>query len=321
MKKIMILATGGTIAGMHSKKSLHYDAGVLGIEVLLKELAGIEKIAKISSKQLFNINSKDMSFEKMYEIAKESSEALKEFDGVVITHGSDSLEESAFFLHLLISSKKPIVFTASMRAFNALSSDALKNLYNAIIVAASKRSENKGVLIALNDKIFSALHSSKIHSTNVNAFSSPCELGYIQNQECFFYENFYASKAIFDIKKLTKFEKVSCLMSCVDDENEILAEFLFQNGVKGLVVAGFGSGSMSENLKKKLKTLMKKGLVVMVSSRVFNARISLNDQDIRAGFLSSRTLNPQKARIFLSLALSLAKNKNEFQDFIKRLDD
>ncbi|KAA6225072.1 MULTISPECIES: asparaginase [unclassified Campylobacter] len=307
--RIAILATGGTIAGLSKDNlSLNYKAGVLSIDSLIKSLPKIN--AKISTYQISNIDSCDMDDEIQIKLAKKINELFeKDIDGIVVTHGSDTLEESAYFIQLSVKSNKPVIFTASMRPFFSLSSDGPKNLYNAIILAT----KSKGVLISINDKIFSPRVLSKTHTLNLNAFSSPNELGYIVDNDIFFYEK--NKKAPFDIDKITTLPKVDILYSYSNDGNAISAKALFENGTKGLVIAGSGAGSIHKNLKNVLKELIKKGLIIVVSTRVAFGSVILSKEDIKLGFISALDLNPQKARILLILALSKTKNIQKIQKY------
>ncbi len=173
---IVILATGGTIAGAvdSSLQTTGYQAGVLSIESLLQSVPELADLANLESEQIANIDSADMSDEIWLTLAKRVNALLKssQVDGVVITHGTDTMEESAFFLHLVAKSDKPIVFVGAMRPSSALSADGPKNLYNAISLAANPKSKGKGVMVVMNDRIQSARYVSKIHTLNVNAFAS-----------------------------------------------------------------------------------------------------------------------------------------------------
>lgn len=314
---IVILATGGTIAGAvdSSLQTTGYQAGVLSIESLLQSVPELASIANLESEQIANIDSADMNEEIWLKLAKRVNALLKssQVDGVVITHGTDTMEESAFFLHLVAKSDKPIVFVGAMRPSTALSADGPKNLYNAISLAASPESKGKGVMVVMNDRIQSARYVSKTHTLNVNAFASPNagDMGYILDGKAFFYTipaKPHTLQSEFDVDKLDSLPKVDILYSYANDNSQVAAQALFNHGTKGLVIAGSGAGSIHKNHKDMLKKLMQNGLVVVQSSRVNNGLVIANEADSKLGFISGYDLNPQKARVLLMLALSKTDN-------------
>lgn len=321
--KIAILATGGTIAGSIDSNvaTTGYKAGVLGVETLINAVPEIKNLADISGEQVANIDSSNMSDEIWLKLAKEVNKLLKSgVDGVVITHGTDTIEESAYFLNLVIKSDKPVVLVGAMRPATAMSADGPKNLYNAVALASSKEAKGKGVMVAMNDRILSARGVVKTHSLNVNAFSSPDmgELGYIIDGKVYFYNTTIKSHTKdtpFDISKLDRLPKVDILYTYSNDGSSIAAKALAQNGTEGIVVAGSGAGSIHVNQKDTLKELMKKGLFVVVSSRVVAGNVAVSDEDKSLGFISAEDLNPQKARVLLMLALTKTKDMKKIQEY------
>lgn len=320
---ITILATGGTIAGStHSAiATTGYTAGVVGVDALIKAVPQIQDLANISGKQIANIDSSNMRDEIWLKLAKEINKLFtKGVDGIVITHGTDTMEESAYFLNLTIKSDKPVVLVGAMRPSTAISADGPKNLYNAVALAANKDAQGKGVMVAMNDKILSARGVVKTHSLNVDAFSSPNSgnLGYIVDGEVFFYNNIskiHTKNPPFDISKLTSLPKVDILYTYSNDGSGVAAKALFENGTKGIVVAGSGAGSIHEDQKSVLVKLMKKGLDVVVSSRVVAGCVAISDSDKKLGFISAKDLNPQKARVLLMLALTKTSDSKKIQEY------
>lgn len=321
--KIAILATGGTIAGSidSAVATTGYKAGVVGVDVLIKAVPEIKNLADIEGQQIANIDSSNMRDEIWLKLAKEVNKLLaKGVDGVVITHGTDTMEETAYFLNLTVKSDKPVVLVGAMRPSTAMSADGPKNLYNAVALAADKSAKGKGVMIAMNDKILSARGAVKTHSLNVNAFSSPDfgDLGYIVDGEVYFYNNVakeHTKKSPFDVSKLKALPKVDILYSYSNDGSGVAAKALFENGTKGIVVAGSGAGSIHEDSKNVLKTLMQDGLKVAVSSRVVAGRVAVGDADKKLGFISAEDLNPQKARILLMLALTKTNDSKKIGEY------
>ncbi|EEU7368188.1 TPA: type II asparaginase, partial [Campylobacter jejuni] len=319
--RIAILGTGGTIAGFIDSTiaTTGYTAGAIDIDVLIKAVPQIRDLADISWEQIANIDSSNMCDEIWLRLAKKIAKLFAEgIDGVVITHGTDTMEETAYFLNLTIKSDKPVVLVGAMRPSTAISADGPKNLYNAVALVANKEAKNKGVMVAINDKILSARGVVKTHSLNVDAFSSPDfgDLGYIVDGKVFFYNNVtkaHTKNAPFDVSKLTSLPKVDILYSYSNDGSGVAAKALFEHGTKGIVVAGSGAGSIHKNQKDVLKELLKKGLKVVVSSRVVAGCVAVSDSDEKLGFISAEDLNPQKARVLLMLALTKTSDPKKIQ--------
>lgn len=321
--RIAILGTGGTIAGFIDSTiaTTGYTAGAIDIDVLIKAVPQIRDLADISWEQIANIDSSNMCDEIWLRLAKKIAKLFAEgIDGVVITHGTDTMEETAYFLNLTIKSDKPVVLVGAMRPSTAISADGPKNLYNAVALVANKEAKNKGVMVAINDKILSARGVVKTHSLNVDAFSSPDfgDLGYIVDGKVFFYNNVtkaHTKNAPFDVSKLTSLPKVDILYSYSNDGSGVAAKALFEHGTKGIVVAGSGAGSIHKNQKDVLKELLKKGLKVVVSSRVVSGCVAVSDSDEKLGFISAEDLNPQKARVLLILALTKTSDPKKIQEY------
>lgn len=321
--RIAILGTGGTIAGFIDSTiaTTGYTAGAIDIDVLIKAVPQIRDLADISWEQIANIDSSNMCDEIWLRLTKKIAKLFAEgIDGVVITHGTDTMEETAYFLNLTIKSDKPVVLVGAMRPSTAISADGPKNLYNAVALVANKEAKNKGVMVAINDKILSARGVVKTHSLNVDAFSSPDfgDLGYIVDGKVFFYNNVtkaHTKNAPFDVSKLTSLPKVDILYSYSNDGSGVAAKALFEHGTKGIVVAGSGAGSIHKNQKDVLKELLKKGLKVVVSSRVVAGCVAVSDSDEKLGFISAEDLNPQKARVLLILALTKTSDPKKIQEY------
>ncbi|EHJ8978023.1 type II asparaginase [Campylobacter upsaliensis] len=319
--KVAILATGGTIAGSidSAVATTGYTAGVVGVDVLIKAVPEIQNLAKIEGQQIANIDSSNMRDEIWLKLAQEINKLFASgVDGVVITHGTDTMEETAYFLNLTIKSDKPVVLVGAMRPSTAISADGPKNLYNAVALAADKNA--KGVMVAMNDKIQSARAVVKTHTLNVDAFSSPDfgDMGYIVDGKVYFYNNVakaHTKKTPFDVKNLKELPKVDILYSYSNDGSGVAAKALFENGTKGIVVAGSGAGSIHEAQKEILKELLTKGLKVAVSSRVVAGRVAVSEADKKLGFISAEDLNPQKARVLLMLALTKTNDPKKIQEY------
>lgn len=321
--KIAILATGGTIASSIEDcvATTGYSVGGLSVENLISRVKGIEDLATITTKQISNIDSANMRDEIWLKLAKEINSLLdSDFDGVVITHGTDTMEETAYFLHLTIKSHKPVILVGAMRPSNSVSSDGAKNLYNAVALAANKESKFKGVMVTMNDKILSARGVTKTHTLNLDAFSSPDfgDLGYMVDGKAYFYSAItkaHTTNTPFNISQISNLPKVDILYSYSNDGNAVAARALFANGTKGLIIAGSGAGSIHEDHEKALKELINQGLKVVVSSRISQGRVALNSEKKSLGFISAEELNPQKARVLLMLSLIKTDDISQIQDY------
>ncbi|WP_281271156.1 asparaginase [Helicobacter didelphidarum] len=324
---IVILATGGTIAGSTTShiETTGYKAGVLSVNSLIQAVPEITNLANIQAEQISNIDSADMTDEIWLTLAKRINILLESnnVDGIVITHGTDTMEETAFFLHLVTKSTKPVVLTGAMRPSSAMSADGPKNLYNAVALASSKNANNKGVMIVMNDRIQSARYATKIHTLNTDSFQSLTsgDMGYIIDGAVYF--NFtpvppHTTKSIFRVDNLNTLPKVDILYSYSNDGLGVAAKALFQSKVKGIVVAGSGAGSIHVFQKKILKDLMQQGLIVVQSSRVGSGIVLANQEDSKIGFIGAKDLNPQKARVLLMLGLTKTNDFRKINTFFKQ---
>lgn len=182
LPNIRILATGGTIAGANQSKTstTNYKAGAVGIDTLIEAVPEMKDIANISGEQVANIGSQNMTNKTLLKLSKRTAKLLAsdDVDGIVVTHGTDTLEETAYFLNLVLKSDKPVVVVGSMRPSTAIGADGPANLYNAVKVAASKEAYGKGTMVVLNDRIAAARYVTKTHTTAPDTFKSE-EMGYL----------------------------------------------------------------------------------------------------------------------------------------------
>ena len=319
---VKILATGGTIAGTaaSSTQMTGYKAGDLAIQTLIDAVPAIKEIANVSGEQIVNIGSENMTDDVLLTLAKRCNELLKQKDvkGIVITHGTDTLEETAYFLNLTVRSEKPVVLVGAMRPATAISADGPVNLLNAVKVATSNDAKGKGVLVAMNDEINGARDVTKTNTTTVSTFKAP-ELGYLgyiaDGKPQFFKESLklHTYKSQFDVSKIKELPRVDIVYSHVNDDRG-LVDAAVKLGAKGIIHAGTGNGSIHKNTTPGLAEAVKKGVVVVRSARVGNGVTTKSLQEWSdMGFLESNTLNPQKARILLQLALTQTKDPKEIQ--------
>lgn len=326
LPNIHILATGGTIAGAGvSATQTNYTAGQVAIGSLLDAVPEIKKIANVTGEQIVSIGSQDMNDEVWLKLAQRINELLNsgEYDGIVITHGTDTMEETAYFLNLTVKSNKPVVLTGAMRPSTAISADGPLNLYNAVVTAAAKESCDKGVVIAMNGLILPGQGAIKMNTVDVQTFQAPNSgaLGYIFNGKVFYNDvttKLHTTKSVFDVTGLKKLPKVGIVYSYSNVEADVMDPFLDKkNGYEGLVHAGVGNGNYHKNLFPQLLKARENGILVVRSSRVPTGPTTLDGEvdDAQYQFVASQELNPQKARVLLQLALTKTKNWQEIQDF------
>jgi L-asparaginase len=309
---IAILATGGTIAGAAATGTQSgYTSGAVTIDAMLKAVPGIDKLATVKGEQVSNVGSQDMSFDILLKVAKRINELAKDpkIGGFVITHGTDTLEESAFFLNLTTKTDKPVVMVGSMRPSTAVSADGPLNLYNAVGIAADPAAKGRGVLVVMNDSIHGAHSLTKMSTTAVETFMSPVRglVGVASYGKNDFYQSpewKHTTKSEFDISNVTKLPRVDIVYAGVDASADLITAAV-NNGAKGIVIAGVGNGNMNKAMVDAAAAAVKKGVVVVRSSRVPTGLVGRNVEldDDKLGFIASDELNPQKARILLSLAL------------------
>ena len=323
MANVVILATGGTIAGVGASGTQPgYISGQMSVEDMIAAVPNIEKIARIQGEQIANVGSQDMSFAIMIRLACRINELLKSKDvsGVVVTHGTDTMEETAYFLNLTVKSTKPVVMTGSMRPSTAISADGPLNLYNAVGVAAAPDAAKRGVLVVMNDRIHGAHALTKTNTTSVETFLSPINglIGtVIYGQATYFRAPFrkhtYTSEFSVDIT--TGFERVDIFHACADMPADLI-ECSVSRGAKGIVIAGHGNGNMNKSCLAAAGCAAAKGTVIVRSSSVASGTVGRNvEVDDDAGqFIASDELNPVKARILLMLALLKDRSLEEIQE-------
>lgn len=311
-KNIVILATGGTIAGAGGTGTQSsYTSGAVGIDTMVNAVPGIEKLANIKGEQVSNVGSQDMSFEIMLKLAKRINELLPTsgVDGIVVTHGTDTMEETAYFLNLAVKSDKPVVMVGSMRPSTAVSADGPLNLYNAVAVAADPNAKGRGVLVVMNDQIHAAHSLTKTSTTAIQTFMSPLRgvVGVSAYGKNDWYNNppwKHTAQSEFDVSKVTKLPRVDVIFVSADMSPDLI-DASVNAGAKGIVIAGVGNGNMNKAAIDAASRAVKKGVVVVRSSRVatglVDRNVEVNDDEL--GFIASDELNPQKSRILLSLAL------------------
>ncbi|MEQ5838255.1 asparaginase [Paraburkholderia acidicola] len=309
---IAVLATGGTIAGSaaNSTNTSGYQAGVVGVEQLLSAVPALSSVARVQAEQLASVDSKDLSLALWSTLAQRVNAllAIDGIDGVVVTHGTDTLEETAYLLHLTVKSTKPVVLTAAMRPSTSLSADGPLNLLNAVTVAASAAAHGQGVMVAFNNRIHGARDITKTSTYTVNAFESPevGVLGWVQDGRVEFQRKVVRPHTVDTEFVISANWPHVEIVASYAGASRIAVDALVTAGVRGIVVAGTGNGSIHTTVQQGLADAVAHGVAVIRASRVGSGHVMRNGaaSDDALGFVSAGTLNPYKARVLLMLALA-----------------
>lgn len=321
MKTIAIIATGGTIAGTgESGKTVAYHAGEISVETIISSIPMIQNIAHIETYQLFNVDSNEMDEEHWITLTKKVNEVARrpEIDGIVVTHGTDTLEETAYFLNLTVYSNKPIVITGAMRPATATSADGPFNLYQAVCLALQEEAKGQGVMALFSNTIYSGRDVQKVNNYKIDAFdqkSFGC-LGYMQDEKAYFYSKTYKLHTIqsaFALGELTTLPKVA-IVYFYAGANAAILPFLAQNH-QGIVIVGSGNGNYSKAWLDEIEKLSLQGIIFIRASRVSNG-IIFDDEifDPHHLCISANTLSAQKARVLLMLALTKTTQREQIKD-------
>ena len=346
---VHIIATGGTIAGRADSASatVGYRAGELTVEQLIASVPGLDKVANLTGEQLCNIDSKDMQEDIWLQLAQcvEKAAARDDVDGVVITHGTDTMEETAYFLQLTLQTVKPVVLTGAMRPATAVSADGPMNLWQAVQVAADPGAKGRSVLVVMNGQIDAADKVTKINVNALQAFQSPGfgPMGFIVDENII-WQNCGVTAAVhrdkcngslceseitegasytlfekrqrFSAEKLTRLPKVRIIYGYVGGDDGLFVKAALQDGAKGLVYAACGNGSIPEKLTGVLKETVASGVPVVIATRCGGGVVVLPEEMTeKNGFIASGSLNPQKAKILLQLALTKTNEAKEIKMF------
>jgi L-asparaginase len=319
---VRILATGGTIAGAQAGPQAYgYQSGAFKVEDLIKAVPNLDKLAELSGEQVANIGSQDMNDVVWLKLAKRVNAVLSGsgVDGVVITHGTDTMEETAFFLDLVVKSDKPVVMVGSMRPATAVSADGPGNLYNAVATVVSPGARGRGVLVALNDEIHAARNVTKTNTTNVETFQSPNRgpVGLIHTGHVAWFEKMdrrHTTSSEFSVDRLDSLPRVDIVYAHANMSPDIIGAAL-AHGAQGLVIAGVGDGNMTKQAIDELAKAVQQGVVVVRSTRLPSGMVLRNNEvdDDKLGFVASGEFNAAKSRVLLQLALTRTKDPKRIQ--------
>ncbi len=324
MKKVVILATGGTIAGRGEKgRGTNYRSGEIGVEELLASVPELKRLAELEYHQVANVNSDDISAAHWLALERIIWERSQDpaVAGFVITHGTDTLEETAFFLHLTVKTEKPVVLTGSMRPATATSPDGPANLYAAVVTALSPEAVGQGVLVVFAERIYSAREVQKVSTFALEAFAGRdygC-LGYVLEDRAVLVQQNHkpGPEKVFDVSTLTALPPVNVLYFTVDADPALL---LYAAGIsRGLVLAGGGNGNYSLRWKEAVEKLAVKDFPVVRCSLTGNGPITQDDGfDSSPNVIRGGNLPPAKARILLQLALTQSSSLEALREAFAR---
>ena len=323
LANVVVLATGGTIAGAGASaaNSATYQAAKVGIEQLIAGIPELSKLANVRGEQVMQIASESITNDNLLQLGRRVSELAdsKDVDGIVITHGTDTVEETAYFLNLVEKTDKPIIVVGSMRPGTAMSADGMLNLYNAVAVASSKEAHGKGVLVTMNDEIQSGRDVSKMINIKTEAFKSPWgPLGMVVEGKSYWFRlpaKRHTMDSEFDIKNIKSLPDVEIAYS-YGNVDDTAYKALAQTGAKAIIHAGTGNGSVSSRVVPSLQALRKDGVQIIRSSHVNAGGFVLRNAeqpDDKYDWVVAHDLNPQKARILAMVALTKTNDSKELQ--------
>jgi glutamin-(asparagin-)ase len=319
---VVIVATGGTIAGAgaSSANSATYQAAKVPVDQLIASVPELANIANVRGEQAFQIASESVTNEKLVQLGKRIAQLVKDpaVDGVVVTHGTDTLEETSYFLNLVIHTDKPVVIVGSMRPGTAMSADGMLNLYDAVVTAGSKESRGKGVLVVMNDEIHAGRDVTKRINIKTNAFFSQWgPLGMVVEGKTYWFRlpaKTHTAQSEFDIERINTLADVQIVYAS-GNMNPAMYDTAAASGAKAIIHAGTGNGSVADYVVEKLKTLRTRGVHIIRSARVPDGLVLRNSEqpDDKYDWIVAHDLNPQKARILAAVALTKTSDSKELQ--------
>lgn len=316
LPNVSIFATGGTIAGSSSSSTdtTDYESGNIGVDQLLEAVPELSEVARISGEQVANTGSFNVDQRILMDLHAAITEAFAgDTDGAVITHGTDTMEETGFFLDLTVDSDKPIVMVGAMRPATAISADGPINLLQAVTLAGSENGRGRGAMIVLNDRIGSAYFTTKTDTLALNTFKA-IEEGYLgrflSNEPYFYYPPVEpVNKPSFDISEVEELPRVDIVYGYQDVDAQAMNAAI-EAGAEGIVIAAVGNGNIPDRMNEAVEEAIANGIPVVRSTRTGNGIVTAGtDPGIGSG-----VYNPQKARIVLMLALATGQSMEEIEE-------
>ncbi|WP_123875629.1 asparaginase [Staphylococcus aureus] len=321
MKHLLVIHTGGTISMSQdqSNKVVTNDINPISLHQDV-----INQYAQIDELNPFNVPSPHMTIQHVKQLKDIILEAVtnKYYDGFVITHGTDTLEETAFLLDLILGIEQPVVITGAMRSSNEIGSDGLYNYISAIRVASDEKARHKGVMVVFNDEIHTARNVTKTHTSNTNTFQSPNHgpLGVLTKDRVQFHHMPYRQQALENVNEKLNVPLVKAYMGMPGD----IFSFYSREGIDGMVIEALGQGNMPPSALEGIQQLVSLNIPIVLVSRSFNGIVSPTYaydgggyQLAQQGFISSNGLNGPKARLKLLVALSNNLDKAEIKSYFE----
>ncbi len=323
--RIALLGTGGTIAASAPDAAQLNDYRVTeGVEAILDAVPQIRELAEVRCEQLMNVESHEIDTAGLLAIARRTQALLEDpaIDGVVITHGTDTLEETAYFLNLVLDSAKPVVVVGAMRPASALSADGPLNLLNAFRLATCPEAAGKGVLVTLNDRIGAARHVTKSHTIATDAFVSAEQgsLGEITGGVVHFFNaptRRHTLHSEFSLADITELPQVDIIFDYLGAGTHPYRAAI-DSGARGIVLAATGNGSLSPSARLGAEVAQRQGVAFVRASRVGQGVVTDSADDAVLGTIAANSLNPQKARILLMLALCVTSDSEAIRECFRR---
>jgi len=326
---VWVLGTGGTVSSWGSPRLVFFDYGRsgerLGVSQILERVPEIAEYARIKTEQITQAKSGNIGPSGWFRLSERINEILQdaaEASGVVVFHGTSSMEETAYWLNLTVKSAKPVVLTGAMRPPSALSTDADNNLLRAVILARSEEARGMGVTVMLNDEIHAAREVTKRNSYRLETFGTRDlgMLGYVDSDlKPIFYrapKRRHTFQSEFDVRRLTELPRVDIVYG-YEGADGLLVRALIDARASGIVLAGMGGGGVGDDLTKALVEARHNGVVVVVTTRTGAGRVIRTARHLEDGFIAGDNLSPQKARILLQLALTVTQDIEQIQQMFE----
>lgn len=320
LPRVIVLGTGGTIQSKGATRMVRHDyrAGRYEIADLMALIPEVAKIARVEASQFTNIGSPSMTPEVWKGLAEKINTLAYEqpdIAGFVLTHGTNTLEETAFFLHLTVRTDKPVIVVGAQRPSTAISADGPMNLYQAIQAAAAPDSHGRGVMICMNQQLTSAREGTKTSAYKVEAFNARDLgiLGAVDPDGVHYFRKPFRRHTVlseFDVSKMTTFPRVDVVDSYAAAPRDLI-DFLVGAGAKGLVLSGHGAGGSSPAQGDAFAEAVKKGVAVVNASRTGSGRVIASAKNLEVGIVPGDNLLPHKARILLMLAIASGQSSPE----------
>lgn len=323
LPRIRLLATGGTIAGAQTgADGRGYHAATLSIDALIAAVPQLATLARVEVEQVAAIGSQDMNEAVWLKLAARAQAAVDDpaVAGVVITHGTDTMEETGYFLNLVVRTEKPVVLVGAMRPATAISADGPMNLYNALAVVTQPEARGRGVLIVANDEIHFAREVSKTNTTQLGTFKATHRglAGIVNAGRLHLYGppvRRHTARSEFSLADVKTFPRVDIVYAHAGMGREHL-DAAVRAGAAGIVIAGVGDGNMTSLALTAAAEAVRAGVAVVRGSRTGGGVVERNIEvdDDKHGFIVAEELNPQKARVLLMLGLTRTRDPHALQE-------